>query len=135
MWIHIPIFFLVLLYTLLWFTTATLRIRAVYQRKISLADIRFVSKEGFPERIRLLTNSYDNQFQLPVLFICLLLLLHIQGIQSQIWYVYSTVFVAARYWHCYEHILGRNLKMRTLAFALGSITLFVAWFTLLFQSL
>ncbi|TMP25811.1 hypothetical protein CWB99_20445 [Pseudoalteromonas rubra] len=135
MWIHIPIFFLVLLYTLLWFTTATLRIRAVYQRKISLADIRFISKDGFPERIRLLTNSYDNQFQLPVLFICLLLLLHVQGIQSQIWYVYSTIFVAARYWHCYEHILGHNLKMRTLAFALGSITLFIAWFTLLFQSL
>ncbi|MCF2909137.1 MAPEG family protein [Pseudoalteromonas sp. DL2-H2.2] len=134
MWIHIPIFFLVLLYTFLWLTTAGLRIRAVYQRKISLADIRFVSKESFPERIRLLTNSYDNQFQLPLLFICLLLLLHIQAAESQLWYMFSTVFVTARYWHCYEHILGNNLKMRTLAFALSSLTLYAAWFTLLWQS-
>ncbi|MEK0159197.1 MAPEG family protein [Pseudoalteromonas piscicida] len=133
MWIHIPILFLLSLTLLLFLLTATSRIRAVKNGDIALQDIRYVEKHAFPERIRLLGNSYDSQFQQPVLFIALLILLHIEQMTGQFWFVLSTVFVAARYWHSYEHALGSNLRLRTLAFGLSSFCLFFAWFSFLFD--
>ncbi|WP_276516846.1 MAPEG family protein [Pseudoalteromonas piscicida] len=68
-----------------------------------------------------------------MLFIALLILLHVEQMTGQFWFVLYTVFVAARYWHSYEHVLGSNLRLRTLAFGLSSFCLFFVWFSFLFD--
>ncbi|WP_440054931.1 MAPEG family protein [Pseudoalteromonas sp. T1lg65] len=135
MWIHIPIFFLLALILFLLLLTAGGRIRAVKKGEIALKDIRFVEKSVFPERVRLIGNSYESQFQQPMMFIVLLLFLHTEQASGQFWFVMSTAFVAARYWHCYEHVLGTNLRLRTLAFAFSSLCLFTAWFRFLWEQI
>ncbi|KZN49178.1 MAPEG family protein [Pseudoalteromonas luteoviolacea] len=127
MWIQFPIIALVLLFLWLWLATACLRIKAVRRGELSLQAVNFVLKDQMAERTRLYGNSYDNQYQQPVLFICLLALLHIESVAGTGWYLLAFIFVAARYWHCYEHIRSTNIKRRTMAFALSSLSLFGGW--------
>ncbi|KZN52791.1 hypothetical protein N474_22750 [Pseudoalteromonas luteoviolacea CPMOR-2] len=127
MWIQYPIFALILLFLWLWLATASMRIKAVRRGELSLDAVNFVLKDETNKRTRLLGNSYDNQYQQPVLFICLLAFLHMDGISNIGWYLVSMVFVAARYWHCYEHTRGVNIKRRTYAFGLSSMSLFIGW--------
>ncbi|ESP94770.1 MULTISPECIES: MAPEG family protein [Pseudoalteromonas] len=134
MWIHYPIFALVLLFLWLWLATARLRITAVKRGELSLKAVNYVLKDEMNDRTRLYGNSYDNQYQQPILFICLLALLHIESIASIGWYMLAFIFVVSRYWHCYEHIRSTNIRKRTVAFALSSLSLFggwIAWFTLM----
>ncbi|KZN45868.1 MAPEG family protein [Pseudoalteromonas luteoviolacea] len=127
MWIQYPIFTLILLFLWLWLATACMRIKAVRRKELSLNAVNFVLKEEMSTRTRLLGNSYDNQYQQPVLFICLLLLLHVEGVSGLGWYAVSAAFVLARYWHCYEHVRGTNIRRRTYAFGLSRSSLFIGW--------
>ncbi|MBQ4834760.1 MAPEG family protein [Pseudoalteromonas luteoviolacea] len=134
MWIHYPIFALVLLFLWLWLATASLRITAVKRGELSLKAVNYVLKDEMNNRTRLYGNSYDNQYQQPILFICLLALLHIESIAGIGWYILALIFVVSRYWHCYEHIRSTNIRKRTVAFALSSLSLFggwIAWFALM----
>ncbi|MDK2596950.1 MAPEG family protein [Pseudoalteromonas obscura] len=134
MWIHYPIFALVLLFLWLWLATASLRITAVKRGELSLKAVNYVLKDEMNNRTRLYGNSYDNQYQQPILFICLLALLHIESIAGIGWYILALIFVVSRYWHCYEHINSTNIRKRTVAFALSSLSLFggwIAWFALM----
>ncbi|CAH9058116.1 hypothetical protein PSECIP111951_01804 [Pseudoalteromonas holothuriae] len=135
MWIHYPIIFLITQMCLLWLLTMGLRIAAFKQKKVSVSDIQFIEKSHFPKTAMLVGNSYDNQFQQSTLFIVLLCLLSQQNIEGHFWYVISTFFVLARYWHCIEHILCKNLLLRTLSFALASACFFIAWFGYLYTCL
>ena len=128
MWIHYPLAFLVALIGFLWLFTMVQRIAAFRSQQISAVDIMFVSKHKLPTRTVLSGNNYDNQFQQPILFIVLLHGLYFQGVSGQFWYVLSTVFVMARYWHCAEHICAQHLLRRTIAFVVGSLCLFIGWF-------
>ncbi|NOU49325.1 hypothetical protein HG263_02005 [Pseudoalteromonas sp. JBTF-M23] len=135
MWVHYPILFLIAQMCFLWLLTMWLRISAIKAKLVSAKDIQFIQKANFPRVATLAGNSYDNQFQQSALFIVLLCLLNQQGIEGHFWYVTSTFFVFARYWHCFEHIVCRNLLLRTIAFALATICFFVAWFGYLYASL
>ncbi|MCF6434103.1 MAPEG family protein [Pseudoalteromonas sp. MMG022] len=135
MWVHYPIMFLILLMCFLWLLTTALRISAFKRKRVSASDIQFVHKNNFEITTTLAGNSYDNQFQQSTLFIVLLCLLHQQHIEGHFWFVVSTFFVVARYWHCFEHIVCRNLLMRTIAFALASSCLFIAWFAYLYVNI
>ncbi|WP_105168388.1 MAPEG family protein [Pseudoalteromonas sp. T1lg23B] len=132
MWVHYPIMFLILLMCFLWLLTAGLRISAFRRKRVSAYDIQFVEKRNFAQTTTLAGNSYDNQFQQSTLFIVLLCLLEQQNIEGHFWFLVSTFFVVARYWHCFEHIVCRNLLMRTIAFALASSCFFIAWFAYLY---
>ncbi|MCF2859810.1 MAPEG family protein [Pseudoalteromonas sp. SMS1] len=127
MWIQYPIFALILLFLWLWLATASMRIKAVRRGELSLKAVNFVLKDEMNKRTRLLGNSYDNQYQQPILFICLLAFLHIDGFANLGWYSLAITFVVARYWHCFEHIRGVNIRHRTYAFALSSVSLFIGW--------
>ena len=131
MWVHYPILFLILHTFILWLLTFFLRVSALKSGNITITNLLYLQKSQFPSMTTLAGNSYDNQFQQPVLFIVLLALIHQQGIEGHFWYLVSTFFVIARYWHSFEHIACRNLLLRTLAFLLASACFFIAWLTYL----
>ena len=118
-----------------WLLTLSYRVSALNQKKASTRDILFVDKQALPQTAVLAGNSYDNQFQQSALFIVLLSLLNQQGVEGHFWYVISTVFVTARFWHAFEHIVCRNLILRTIAFVLGTSSFFIAWFAYIFVNL
>ncbi|BBN81753.1 hypothetical protein PA25_17380 [Pseudoalteromonas sp. A25] len=135
MWVHYPILFLIAQMCILWLMTLGLRITAYKANEIKIKDIKFVQKDSFPKTVALVGNSYDNQFQQSSLFIVLLCLLNQQGLEGHFWYVTSTFFVLGRYWHCFEHIAGRNLLLRIIAFSLTTSCFFIAWFGYLYTNL
>ncbi|MBE0368112.1 MAPEG family protein [Pseudoalteromonas aurantia] len=133
MWIQYPLFFLLILIAFLWILTTVLRVRAYITQSVSPADITFINKHNLSKLTVLAGNNYDNQFQQPVLFTILLITLQLHQLDGHLWYVISCFFVVARYWHCAEHIMGRNLLLRTIAFAMSSLTLFIGWFCFIYR--
>lgn len=132
MWIHYPLFFIVFLLCFLWLFTTIRRVYAFKENIISASTIAFVNKEEIPITTRLAGNSYDNNFQQPILFIILLLSLHQYNLSDMTWYMLSVTFVFCRYWHSIEHILNRRLLSRTIAFILSACCLFIGWFRFIY---
>lgn len=132
MWIQYPLLALLLLIVILWLVTFVLRIRAIQAKNISVSDMFSVNRSAFPVHLRLLGNNYDNQFQQPVLFMLGLFALELDALAGPFWYGCAAVFVVARYWHSYEHVVRRDLLKRTLAFTLGTLSLLALWSNYLF---
>lgn len=126
-WPMIPVAALILLMAILWGVTASLRIRLVVTGKVKPGVMKYVNHDAMPKRVALLSRSYDNQFQQPLLFILLMLVLIQFQIAGNSWYWGAGVFVVARYWHAVEHVQGSHLLRRTIAFSISSLTLWVMW--------
>lgn len=131
MWIHLPILALLILVFAIFLVTLVLRVKAVQAKTILVYDMFQLNKSNFPNNIQLLGNSYDNQFQMPLLFICALFFTEIDTLDARYWQITAWIFVGARYWHCFEHLIAKNLLRRTLAFVISTVTLFVYWFSLI----
>lgn len=126
-WIYLPILALLLLTIFVWLLTAKKRIQAVKAKRLSIKTVNLVDHSQMPQDILLPGKSYDSQFQQPILFFILLGFLSLNQINGIAWQLVSWLFVIARYWHCYEHLQSKNIRARTLAFALASTCLFAMW--------
>ena len=49
------------------------------------------------------------------------------GLESYASLILSWMFVIARYWHSYEHVINNSILRRTIAFGLSSITHLMIW--------
>lgn len=72
-------------------------------------------------------NNLMNQFELPVLFHVACLALFVTNGVSFVAVLLAWVFVALRYFHAYIHVTSNNLRIRSLAFAVGFIVLVLMW--------
>ena len=72
-------------------------------------------------------NNLMNQFELPVLFHVICLALFVTNGVSFVAVLLAWVFVALRYFHAYIHVTSNNLRIRSLAFAVGFIVLVLMW--------
>jgi hypothetical protein len=72
-------------------------------------------------------NNLMNQFELPVLFHVVCLALFVTNGVSFVAVLLAWVFVALRYFHAYIHVTSNNLRIRSLAFAVGFIVLVLMW--------
>ncbi|WP_127754350.1 MAPEG family protein [Devosia sp. 1566] len=110
------------------------RVPRVLSGEIKVADIA-VEKTAYPLRARLLSNNFDNQFQLPVLFyICALLALW-AGVPNLIEVLLAALFVASRYLHAAIHVTTNNVQQRFAAYGLGLAVLAIFWLVLVFRIL
>ena len=83
------------------------RVPRVSRGEIKMADIA-VDRTGYPLKARLLSNSFDNQFQLPVLFfVGALLLLHL-GLVVWVDVLLAWLFIALRITHAIIHVRPRG---------------------------
>lgn len=102
------------------------RVPRVMRGEIAIADIA-VDRTGYPLKARLLSNSFDNQFQLPVLFfVAALLTLHL-GEVSWAEVVLAWAFVALRYLHAAIHVTRNHVQQRFAAYAAGLAVLALFW--------
>lgn len=110
------------------------RVPRVANGEIAVADIA-VAGAAWPLRARLLSNSFDNQFQLPVLFYVAALLALWAGIPTWAEVVFASSFVVLRYLHAAIHITSNNVYQRFAAYTAGLAVLAVLWLMLLIRLL
>ncbi len=107
------------------------RVPRVMRGEIAVADIA-VERTAYPLKARLLSNSFDNQFQLPVLFFVGALLALGSGLVGWVTLTLAWLFVALRYVHAVIHVTTNRVHRRFAAYVAGLavLALFWLWLTL-----
>jgi hypothetical protein len=122
----LPVFVQVGLTFFLLFWMGAVRLRALKGREVRLGDIA-LRQPAWPERPTQISNAYDNQFQLPVLFYALVPLALITRKADLLFVVLSWIFVATRLAHAAIHTTSNNVQQRFMAFLAGAIVLLIMW--------
>lgn len=101
------------------------RVPRVMSGEIPMASVA-VDRDAYPLKARLLSNNFDNQFQLPVLFyVGALLAFNISPGWLEV--TLAWVFVVTRYVHAYIHVTHNRVTQRFAAYSAGLAVLAVFW--------
>lgn len=110
------------------------RVPRVMRGEIRVADIA-VEKDAYPLKARLLSNSFDNQFQLPLLFFVGALTALLFGLLD--WFIVGLawLFVFLRYLHAAIHVTTNRVYRRFTAYVAGLAVLALFWLWLVLRLL
>lgn len=108
------------------------RVPRVMSGEIAMADIA-VDRAAYPLKARLLSNNFDNQFQLPVLFYAAVLLALWAGSVSWLELLLAWAFVILRYAHAAIHITTNRVEQRFVAYTAGLAVLGALWLWLILR--
>jgi hypothetical protein len=100
--------------------------RAAVVRSGKVERIAFRENLAEPEESRVVNRAIANQFELPVLFYAVSVLLFITEADNIVAVVLAWLFVVARYVQAAMQLRG-NLPLRRLFFMLGFVSLFLMW--------
>lgn len=112
---------------LLWYL-GFVRVPMILSGKVNVRDIA-TDRGGWPEHERKLSNAFDNQFQLPLLFYvgCLVAI----GFGATLLeVVLALAFVVSRYIHAVIHVTSNHVIRRFYAYTAGLVLLCVLWLDL-----
>jgi len=132
--ILLPVFALVALTFSLLFLTGYSRVASVRRGETKVRDIA-LGQLNWPEHITKIGNSYNSQFQLPVLFYVVVILAYVLRTADLLFVVLSWLFVATRLGHAYIHVTSNRVGRRFNAFAAGFAVLVVMWIMFAMQIL
>jgi hypothetical protein len=108
------------------------RVPRIMSGEIKAADIA-IERSAYPLRARLLSNNFDNQFQLPVLFYVATLITLFATATSWVDVLLAWVFVGTRYVHAAIHVTTNRLYQRFAAYCAGLAVLAVFWLWLVLR--
>jgi hypothetical protein len=91
-----------------------------------MADIA-LGQSNWPPRVQQISNSYNSQFQLPLLFYVLTVLVIATHHADFLFVVMAWLFVLTRLLHAYIHTGSNFVRHRFNAFAAGAVILLVMW--------
>jgi hypothetical protein len=86
----------------------------------------FLENHAEPEESRVVNKAIANQFELPVLFYAISILLFMMEADNIVSVSLAWLFVLSRYLQAYMHITG-NLPLRRASFMAGFVSLFLMW--------
>lgn len=99
--------------------------------KLGYFRVHDSSKYDPPEYIIRIGRHYDNQFELPMLYlITCIVCLHLQ-IQSIVLMAAACLFILTRFLHTYIHLGTNHVLHRALAFMAGWACVITMWVTIL----
>jgi hypothetical protein len=128
----LPVFLHFLLIMALGITMGLARRNALRDGKARVREVVLDTRQ-WPDHVRKLSNNFDNQFQLPMLWYLGVAFTLILGLADSVTAGLSWAFLAARLAHSYVHI-GRNiLVQRFYVFVLGATILSLYWLWLALQ--
>lgn len=100
-------------------------------------DVRYFKTyrgDGAPDEVIVMGRHYDNQFQLPMLFLITCITYLAMDAVTSLTLILAWAFVVSRLVHSAVH-LGRNhILKRMTAFGAGWVVLAVLWLELVFKS-
>lgn len=101
------------------------RVPRVMSGEIRAADVA-VERTAYPLKARLLSNNFDNQFQLPVLFyVATMLALYASPTWLDVGLAW--LFVALRYGHAAIHVTTNQMVQRFSVYVAGLAVLSLFW--------
>jgi hypothetical protein len=121
-----PLFVQVALTFGLLFWMAYARTGSVARGETKIRDIA-LGQTAWPEKPMQISNSYDSQFALPLLFYVLVILAWITRHADVIFVVMAWLFVLSRLVHAYIHTTSNHVPTRFRAFAAGVFVLCAMW--------
>jgi hypothetical protein len=124
--ILMPLFVQVALTFVLLFWMARSRIGALKSGQVKMADVA-LGQFNWPTKTQQISNNFNSQFQLPVLFYVLTVLEIVLHQADFLFVVLAWLFVLSRVVHAYIHTGTNYVRHRFNAFAAGVFILMAMW--------
>jgi hypothetical protein len=129
--IFYPVLSQVVLTFVLLYATGRVRLASIRQGHTKIKDIA-LGQNAWPERATRFANTYNSQFQLPLLFYAVIIFAQIGGQVDRVMIVLAWGFVATRLAHAWIYVTSNNIRQRFLAFVAGFAVLAMMWAYLAF---
>jgi len=104
----------------------TSRVAAFKAREVSLGEVA-LSAECWNNNIKKASNNFNNQMQLPVLFLAVAGFFIVLGKVDILGIVLAWAFVASRYVHSFIHIGSNRVGRRFKVYTFGVLVLVTLW--------
>ncbi len=88
-----------------------------------------------PRKLKQLENNFNNQFQVPAMFMIVCLAAIQFKCVSPLFFVMSCLFVMTRFFHSYIHITSNKILMRAGSYFMGVIIVALLWLLILLRVL
>jgi hypothetical protein len=121
----LPVFVLVGLTFALLFMMASARTQSLVSGEVKFRDIAL--GRNWPDRATQVGNSFNNQFQLPLLFYALVALALPLRHADLLFVLLSWVFVVTRFAHACIFVTTNNVRHRSLIWFAGVLVLLAMW--------
>ena len=121
-----PLFVEVALTFGLLFHMGYLRVGAVRRGDVRLKDVALGQYNWQTPAIQV-SNSYSNQFELPVLYFVLTILALGLRKADLLFVIMSWIFVVTRLFHALVHVTTNSMVRRFYIFAAGALVLLIMW--------
>lgn len=126
-----PVLAQVLLTLIMFIILGVRKAKAVKSGKVNRKQVALNNRE-WPEDVLKVSNNIANQFELPVLFYVLCLVLYSLNAVAMFAIILAWLFVLSRFAHAYVHIGSNYVPMRLRLFLLGCLVviamlILVAW--------
>ena len=122
----LPVFVQVALTFALLIWMARARTSSVSRGETRIRDIA-LRQPAWPVQATQISNCYDSQLQLPLLFYVLVILAWVTRQADLIFVVMAWIFVIARLAHAYIHTTSNHVPTRFWVFAVGMLVLLLMW--------
>jgi hypothetical protein len=93
----------------------------VHPRDIALGQL------GWTPRTQQVSNSFRNQFELPLLFYVLTILAIMTRHADILFVVMAWLFVLTRIGHVFVHVTNNRVMLRGMVYGLGALVLMAMW--------
>jgi hypothetical protein len=133
--ILLPVFGQVLLISIVMILMGKRRIKAAKNKEISISAFKTMNLTGANEQVIATSRNFDNQFQMPMLFLFSVLFVLHAGVADLGHVLLASVFVLLRIWHTIIHIGSNKVRLRFNVFLLGCAVLWLIWLRLGWQLL
>jgi hypothetical protein len=121
-----PLFAQVALTFALLIWTGRARFAAARAGEVKIQDIA-LGQSAWPARVQQASNTFQNQFELPVLFYVLTALVLFTRKADLLFVVMAWVFVMSRFGHAYVYVTSNHVLTRFRVFLVGAIILMAMW--------
>ena len=122
----LPLFVQVALTLALLTWMASARTASVTRGETKMRDIA-LGQPAWPARATQIANSYNSQFQVPLLFYVVVIVALLTKTADLVFVVLAWIFVISRLAHAYIHTSSNHVPTRFRAFAVGVFVLLAMW--------
>ncbi len=119
--IFVPVLVHMTLIMALYFSLGVSKVRALKRKQVDMQR-RALHADAWPENVQKINNNLLNQFQLPVLFYVLSLMLFVLQATGPLALGAAWVFVLTRLAHSWVHTHGNVVEIRFALFTAGLVS-------------
>lgn len=133
--ILLPVFVQILLTSVVMVLMGKRRIRAAKNKEITIAAFKTMNLTGANEQVIATSRNFDNQFQMPMLYLFSVLFTLQLGLVDLGYVLLGAAFVLLRILHTVVHIGSNNVRLRFNLFLSACLALWLIWLRLAWQVL